>query len=166
VQTAFNERYSAFSPDGRWFAYVSGEATGASGFQVFVQPFPPTGAQYQITTEGGSNPVWSPDGKQLFYNTVAGPTQTAAPGKLVAVDIRTEPSFSFGKPVPIPITGAILGGAGTNYDITPDGKHFVAHSRIDPSARGWQETWTQIGARSLKESVRATLGRRSPLRPV
>jgi eukaryotic-like serine/threonine-protein kinase len=138
VKTVENERYSTFSPDGRWFAYITGRASGG-GFQVFVQPFPPTGAQFQITTDGGTNPVWSHDGKQLFYNTVAGTTQQTAPGKLVAVDIRTQPSFTFGNPVQIPITGAILGGTGTNYDISPDDKQFVvvqsSSSSSDPTRR-------------------------------
>ena len=138
VKTVENERYSTFSPDGRWFAYIAGSASGG-GFQVFVQPFPPTGAQYQITTDGGTNPVWSHDGKQLFYNTVAGTTQVSAPGKLVAVDVRTEPSFIFTNPVQIPVTGAILGGTGTNYDISPDDKQFVvvqsSSSSTDPTRR-------------------------------
>ena len=139
VKTAENERYSTFSPpDGRWFAYITGAASGG-GFQVFVQPFPPTGAKYQITTDGGTNPVWSHDGKQLFYNTVAGTTQTTAPGKLVAVDIRTQPGFTFRNPVEIPITGAVLGGTGTNYDVSPDDKQFVvvqsSSSSADPTRR-------------------------------
>jgi len=142
LKTAANERYSTFSPDGRWFAYITGSASGGTGFQVFVQPFPPTGAQYQITTDGGTNPVWSHDGKQLFYNTVAGTTQTSVPGKLVAVDIRTQPAFTSGNPIPIPVTGAVLGGLGTNYDVTPDGKKFLvvlAPSARDPDPRPTQQ---------------------------
>jgi hypothetical protein len=41
------------------------------------------------------------------------------------VDVRTQQGFSFGQPKPIPLPGAILGGQGRNYDITPDGKHFL-----------------------------------------
>src|SRR5262249_8895383 len=53
-----------FSPDGRWIAYASDETKRE---EIYVQPFPPTGAQYQITTNGGTSPLWSPDGKKLFY---------------------------------------------------------------------------------------------------
>jgi Tol biopolymer transport system component len=57
----------AFSPDGRWVAYDSNEPD-ATRFRVFVQPFPPTGAKYQLP-EAGVAPVWSRDGKQIFYGS-------------------------------------------------------------------------------------------------
>jgi serine/threonine-protein kinase len=135
VEGSQNERYSVFSPDGKWFVYAVN--AGPTDWNVFVQPYPPTGSKYQISTEGGRDPLWSPDGKQLFYNTVVGLT----PGKLVAVDIRTQPSFNFGKPTSIPIpTGPVFGGPGRNYDITPDGKQFlvvlpVSGPAADPNAR-------------------------------
>jgi WD40-like Beta Propeller Repeat len=114
-----NERYTAFSPSGRWFAYVSTEV--GNRMEVFVQAFPPSSnARYQISTEGGVTPVWSPDGKQLFY----GDTRT---GRIIAVDINTGPPFSIGKPVALPIErAAIIGNyPGRNFDITPDGKQFI-----------------------------------------
>ncbi len=55
---------SSLSPDGHWLAYMSNDS-GQN--EVYVQPFPPTGAKYQISTSGGRNALWSPDGKQLFY---------------------------------------------------------------------------------------------------
>jgi serine/threonine-protein kinase len=121
IQSSYNKRYSAFSPDGRWLAYASG-GTGIY-FNILVEPFPPTGAKFQITTSGGRDPLWSPDGKQLFYNTQL--ESNTSEGHLFSVDVRTQPGFTFSKPTPIPIPGAILGGNGRNYDITPDGKHFV-----------------------------------------
>jgi Tol biopolymer transport system component len=57
------EHSSRFSPDGKWIAYTSIE-TGR--FEVFVQPFPLTGAKYQISKQGGGHALWSPDGKELF----------------------------------------------------------------------------------------------------
>jgi WD40-like Beta Propeller Repeat len=68
----------SFSPDGQWLAYRSTEA----GSTIHVQPFPATGAKYQITS--GSSPVWSRDGKKLFF---AGSRQT----QLGVVDINTRP---------------------------------------------------------------------------
>jgi hypothetical protein len=65
----------------------------------------------------GGDPLWSPDGRQLFYY---------ANSRLNVVDVQTEPAFSFGKSAALPITGAIQDtGAPRNYDITPDGKQFI-----------------------------------------
>jgi hypothetical protein len=137
IQSPSNLRYSAFSPDGHWLAYASGEIKGVN-FNIFVEPFPPTGARYQITSAGGRDPVWSPDGKQLFFNTQI--QSNANEGQLVAVDVHTQAGFTFGKPTPIPVPGAILGGSGRNYDITPDGKQFVVvvpppNAQGEPQAR-------------------------------
>jgi eukaryotic-like serine/threonine-protein kinase len=112
--------HAAFSPTGRWVVYSSTEVPVV---QVFVQPYPSTGsnyAKYQITTDPGAAnafPVWSPDGKQIFY---------ASPPKMFTVDVRTEPTFSFGKPTALPVTGFVQPTPGMrNFDITRDGKHFV-----------------------------------------
>jgi Tol biopolymer transport system component len=122
VLSPANKRYSAFSPDGRWFAYASGEITGVN-FNIFVEPFPPTGARYQLTNMGGRDPVWSPDGKELFFNTQI--QNNLNEGHLVSVDVRTQAGFTFGQQKPVSIPGAILGGNGRNYDISPDGKQFI-----------------------------------------
>src|SRR5262249_2447420 len=113
-----NQVRAAFSPDGRWLAYTSTEVGGRG--QIFVQPFPPTGAQYQISTEGGRAPLWSPDAKRLVYNELD-------TNRLLAVDVRTQPTFSFGKPTPLPIEGTVQPGPSgpRNYDMTPDGKQFI-----------------------------------------
>jgi serine/threonine-protein kinase len=112
-----NQANSAFSPDGRWLAYQSSE-TGR--FEIYVQPFPLTGAKFQITRDGdGQRPVWSPDGKELFF---------VNRGSLAAVTIRTEPGFTFGNPTPLPITGFIHNEQGNPqraFDIAPDGKQFI-----------------------------------------
>ena len=94
------------------------------------------GTKYQITTTGGRNPLWSPDGKQLFYLSGASVTQ------LNVVDVQTQPAFSFGKPMPLPIE--IPNSSGPRpYDITPDGKHFVA-LRPQPSADAAKNSGSQI----------------------
>jgi serine/threonine-protein kinase len=84
---------AVISPDGRWVAYSSNE-TGAN--RVYVQPFPATGAKYQLyakETEGGHHVLWSPDGKELFYN----PRQ----GAYEAVTVTAQPTFGFGNPVDV-----------------------------------------------------------------
>jgi Tol biopolymer transport system component len=133
IQSPSNQRYSVFSPDGDWLAYTA--AGSGNRFNVFVVRFPPTGETHQITTSGGRDPVWSPDGKQLFYNTQPDNTKE---GHLFSVDVRVQAPFTVGKPTPIPIPGAILGGAGRNYDITPDGKFVVVVPA--PNAQGEQQT--------------------------
>jgi dipeptidyl aminopeptidase/acylaminoacyl peptidase len=85
---------SAFSPDGRWIAYQTGQR-GATDVRPtsFVQPFPATGALYQIPNSGAA-PVWSGDGRELFY--------TATPRQWVAARVTLHPSFAAGNPVQLP----------------------------------------------------------------
>jgi serine/threonine-protein kinase len=117
---------SSLSPDGKWIAYASGGGgPGRSGGnQVYVQPFPPlNGVKYQITTKGGAEPLWSPDGKQLFYAV------GNAPRSLISVDIRTVPTFAFANPTELPIrpVSRVTGNLRA-YDIAPDGKQFLIAS--------------------------------------
>jgi len=111
------QSHAAFSPNGRWLAYTSTELRGNP--QIFVQPYPATGAKYQVSTDaGGTYPLWSqPDGKQLFY---------IWNDQVYVVDVRTETRFSVSKPYTVPITGIIQPPRSQrNYDITPDGKQFL-----------------------------------------
>ena len=103
-----------FSPDGRWLAYYSWESGRA---EVYVQPFPATGAKHRITQQGGNRPLWSPDGKQLFYNRT---------GQLLGIDISTEAAFSFGNEQALGMQGFLPGTQNKrDYDITPDGQRFL-----------------------------------------
>jgi serine/threonine-protein kinase len=107
---------SVFSPNGKWLAYQSYDAKSS---EIFVRPFPATGKPYQITKAGGHHPLWSPDGKEVFF--------VPGPGQFSKLSITTEPSFSFGNPVPVPNGGFLEGGPETprTYDITPDGKQLI-----------------------------------------
>jgi eukaryotic-like serine/threonine-protein kinase len=106
--------FSTFSPDGRWVAYTHREG---SAFPLVVQPFPATGAKYQVWANG-YHARWSRDGKELFGNT--GP-----PYRFEAVTITTQPTFAFSRPVQmfLPVVG--VGAQVVNYDIMPDGQHFL-----------------------------------------
>ena len=108
------EKHSSFSPDGRWVAYM---ATNEGGSDIYIQPFPPSGAKYQVST-GGRTPVWSPDGKQLFFHAIA-------LNRFAMVDIRAERGLTFGTPVPLTIEDAIHPLTQRNYDVTPDGKQLL-----------------------------------------
>ena len=64
LRTQFNEMQATFSPDDRWVAYMSEES---GRYEVYVQPFPGPGGKWQISTNGGTVPVWAPNGRELFY---------------------------------------------------------------------------------------------------
>src|SRR4029077_18250032 len=83
--TPSNESVPSFSPDGHWLAYISDES---GRYEVYVQPYPGPGAKYQISNEGGTEPVWNPNGRELFYRSGE---------KMMAVDVSSEPNFSVGK---------------------------------------------------------------------
>jgi Tol biopolymer transport system component len=87
VATRSSEISPALSPNGRWLAYVSNE-TGED--EIYVVPFPNTGtAKWAISAGGGTEPVWSHRGSELFYRD--------ASGNLVAVKVNTSPTFSLGR---------------------------------------------------------------------
>ncbi len=102
------------SPDGNWLAYTSDES---GRDEVYVQPYPGPGPKESISTEGGREPAWSRDGRELVYRHGT---------KMMAVEVKTQPGFAAGAPRllfegrfdPKPCCGL-------NYDVTPDGERFV-----------------------------------------
>ena len=109
-------------------AYSAG-ATVAGFGSLFVQPFPTTGATYQISKTSGVHPTWSPDGKELFYSR--------GPDRFVAVSVTTRPTFTFGNPVPVPRPFIERGPAfERNNDITLDGKRFLGVVAAGQTASG------------------------------
>ena len=112
---SLNGSGAAFSPDGRWVAYSTTERGSTT---ISVQPFPATGARYELFGKDGDvphMPAWSADGKELFFDPRAGGFE--------AVSITTQPTFVFGNPVAVPHPfqlGPI--GARRAYDLAPDGR--------------------------------------------
>ena len=103
------------SPNGRWLAYSTTES-GTS--QVVVQPFPdPSGGKWQVSSTGGSNPIWRRDGRELFYIN--------STGDLVAVEVNAESAFAIGRSTTLFRTA--LGFATPNfpYDVSADGMRFI-----------------------------------------
>jgi serine/threonine protein kinase len=123
VQTAFNERMGQFSPDGRWIAYQS-DKTGR--FEIYVQPFPGTGGDVPVSTNGGTQVRWNPRGTELFY--------VAADNRLMAVPIHSPsnaPTFEAGTPLGLSGTNAdsmLPNGNRQQYVVAPDGQSFVFNS--------------------------------------
>ena len=88
LQTEFTEGWARFSPDGKWIAYSSNES---GTWQVYVQSFPASGGKWMISTDGGAQPQWRRDGKELFY--------ISSNRKLMAVDVKGNGStFEAGVP--------------------------------------------------------------------
>ena len=119
LQTPFREAAPRFSPDGRWLAYASDESGGP---EIYVQPFPGPGKKWQISTEGGVEPVWSRNGKELFFGSN---------GQMMVVDLTTEPTFRAGDPRPL-FGGQYVTATSTwrpKYDVTSDGRRFVMIKR-------------------------------------
>ncbi len=111
--TPFDERLPRFSPDGKWLAYVSDES-GRN--DVYVQPFPGPGPKWLVSTDGGIDPVWSRDGRELFYRQR---------DQMMAVSVASKAEFSAGRPRRLFEIRFDAGDNGPNYDVSPDGKWFV-----------------------------------------
>jgi eukaryotic-like serine/threonine-protein kinase len=116
LNTAFGQQQGQFSPDGKWLAYTSDES-GKN--EVYIQPFPLTGAKYQVSTGGGSHLRWRRDGKELFY--------LDADRKLMAVPIQAGAALAAGSPQSLFELRGVGSGAPRRYpyDVTADGQRFL-----------------------------------------
>jgi Tol biopolymer transport system component len=116
LATPFDEFAPFFSPEGRWIAYVSSESGRR---EVYVRPFAGPGGRVRISTEGGGEPAWSPDGKELFYRIG---------DRLMGVRVKTSPAFTAATPRVL-LTGSYVAGGGLDvprlYDVSPDGRRFL-----------------------------------------
>jgi len=113
LRTPFNELQASFSPDARWIAYTSDEAGRA---EVYVQPFQGPGGKWQISTDGGAEPLWSRDGREIFYRDGE---------KVMAVAVDQQSAFGASKPRLLFEGHYEPGSNHTYYDVAPDGKGFV-----------------------------------------
>jgi len=114
--TRFTELYPSFSPDGRWMAYVSDES---GTMEVYARPFPGPGGRWQISSGGGTRPVWSRAGHELLFQS---PDR-----RVISVSYTVNgDSFTPGKQQERPdIRLAEIGDLAT-FDLSPDGKHLAA----------------------------------------
>jgi serine/threonine-protein kinase len=114
LQTPFVETCAVFSPDGHWLAYESYESGRA---EIYVRPYPGPGGKWQVSTEGGIEPMWARNGKELFFRNE---------GNMMVADITAEEGFTAGNPRVL-FDGRRFrsGGWPANYDVSPDGERFV-----------------------------------------
>lgn len=115
LASEFNEHRTTLSPDGKWLAYTSDET---STDEIYVQSFPSLGNKWKVSVNGGTRPIWSHDGKELFY--------IAADRKLMAATVKAGAKFETGKPAAL---FEVRQSTTRFYDVSPDGRRFLL---IDP----------------------------------
>jgi protein kinase-like protein/WD40 repeat protein len=117
LQTTFNELNGEISPDGRWVAYQSNES---GPDEIYVRPFPDANSgHWQVSTGGGTRPLWARSGKELFY---LGPS-----GAVMSTSVDGGSTFRAGNPTrlfegPYPL---FANASGRTYDVSPDGQRFL-----------------------------------------
>jgi serine/threonine-protein kinase len=118
VQTPFDERNGIVSPDGRWLAY---EANDSGSFEIYVRPFPDVArGRSQVSTSGGTQPLWAPSGQDLFY--------FSPDGLLMRVAVAGGPTWAAGPPTMVLDARYVVRPVGNvyrNYDIAPDSQRFL-----------------------------------------
>ena len=114
LKTPDNERGAVFSPSGRWFVYVS-NTSGRD--EVYVRSFPDPETRLAVSTDGGVEPTWSRDGREIFYRR----------GRTMMVVLVNEGNeLEIGEPAPLFDSDHDTGAAGlTNYDVSADGQRFI-----------------------------------------
>jgi len=118
LQTPFNERNSRVSPDGRWIAYTSDES---GRDEIYVQSFPEPGAKVQVSAGGADQPVWSRDGRSIFFRGA---------GSVQEVSFQASAQPAAGKPRPLFADRfeSPQGGSHTGYDTRPGGGFLMIQS--------------------------------------
>ena len=119
LESPFDKVHARVSPDSRWIAFTTNES---GTFQIVVQAFPdPNGGKWPITADGGVEPKWRRDGRELYY--------LASDGKLMSVSIGGGPAFQAGRPVALfqtPLTvNRTQPTRDRRYDVAPDGRFLV-----------------------------------------
>jgi hypothetical protein len=115
VQTIFTEDNGELSPDGHWLAYQSNES-GRN--QIYVRPFPNVDSgHWQISTSGGTRPLWARSGRELFY--------LDGTNAVTSVPMQTTTTFSPGNPTTLFSGRYFIGALGRTYDVSVDGQRFL-----------------------------------------
>jgi serine/threonine-protein kinase len=146
VQSPFAERNGIISPDGRWLAY---EANDSGQFEIYVRPYPAVNdGRWQVSTGGGTRPLWSRTGEELFYASPA--------GAILRVGIERGASWAATTPAAIVKEGYVVpsGFPGRFYDVSSDGQRFLmVKSASAPTAPPPQIVVVQHFDEELKRRV-------------
>jgi serine/threonine protein kinase/Tol biopolymer transport system component len=137
--SGFDELMPRISPDGKWIAYISDE----SGIlEVYVRGFPGPSGKVQVSLGGGSEPVWAPDGRRIYYRRVR---------DMMAAHVSTSPGFSvLGRMKLFEATYA-TSPVHANFDVSPDGKQFLM---INPAKSDAEVIVVHNWAREVRERLR------------
>ncbi len=120
VATEFAESRPTFSPDGAWIAYQSIES---GEWEIYVRSFPGPGGRWQVSTDGGTDPRWSHDGREIFY--------LDADERLTSVVVQTTPRFQADLPETLFDAQVFPGTFRSRYAVAADGERFLLLSRTD-----------------------------------
>ncbi|HSL21509.1 MAG TPA: protein kinase [Vicinamibacterales bacterium] len=153
-ETTFAQGSPKFSPDGKWLAYCSAESKRP---EVYVQAFPGPGAKLQISNDGGTDPVWSRSGRELFYRNG---------DQMMAVALSLTPTFSAERPHALwkgqyahgmSSSCGLPGLSSSNYDVTRDGRRFLMIDEAEESTitsdriivvQGWADELRRLSSRA------------------
>ncbi len=113
LNTPDDESTPVISPDGKWIAYTSNK-TGQ--YEIYISPYPGPGPGERISTQGGDQAVWAPDGRELFYREG---------NKMMVISVETQPSLKLGVPDLLFEKPYLFDSRNTQYDIHPDGNRFL-----------------------------------------
>jgi dipeptidyl aminopeptidase/acylaminoacyl peptidase len=146
-QPPAGEQDGQFSPDGRWVAF---QAPVSSRQEIYVAPFPGPGPRRQVSTDGGTEPLWSTDGRELFFQSGS---------RLMGVNITSGAAFSAGTPRVVH-EGRFLKSINGNTPstITRDGRRFLRIQQVEPERAithidlvlNWFEELTRVVAGGTK----------------
>ena len=120
LTSQFSENHGQFSPDGRWIAYMSTESGRP---EVYVRSFPNDTVKRQVSNQGGAQPRWSRDGRELFY---IDPNLN-----LVSVRVRSSSMIEFETPVTLFRTQIPALVFPNRYDVSADGQRFMINSSTE-----------------------------------
>jgi Tol biopolymer transport system component len=129
VKTPYDDRMGAFSPDGRWIAYTTNES---GRYEVWARSRSEPGARVRISEQGGTNPQWRRDGRELFYGDLE--------DRVVAVSIAGGPGGGVLEPGTPTVLFAMqpnrerIGGTAQPFAVSPDGQRFLVNTRTEEAA--------------------------------
>jgi Tol biopolymer transport system component len=141
LDSRFSERFPAFSHDGAWLAYASDES---GRWEIYVRPYPGPGGRVQVSSEGGLEPRWTGDGRELFYRTSS---------SMMAVSVRHDGGeLTFGRPEALfddpHMRPSKISPDVHSYDVASDGSRFLMIRPADQGAAnpdlrviiGWRDS--------------------------